>query len=224
MPGLIASLAKDRSSWKGSGMDANLVRGHVNAVLYGLIFVRDLDEDAVRRLADSLLNQRHFPDPPGPYAEAVKAVLRDGRVPPQSLAMVDSRSEQEILDFLTRLDRHLDELRPWPRPAFLKLDVARWSEFAEARPVAHVDLDVHRLTGLLNRGFDEVVVDGERRQVAVVELRSGELVALLGAGRPAAGFTLLLRDPGDPGEVLARFCEYTRLSPEHARPFTGGHR
>jgi hypothetical protein len=83
--------------------------------------------------------------------------------------------------------------------------------------VARVDLDIHQLTGLLNRRPDEVEVDGERRPVAIVELRSGEVFALLGpAGRPARGFAFLRRDAGDPAEILARFCEYTNLAPERA--------
>ncbi|WP_173069891.1 hypothetical protein [Phytohabitans houttuyneae] len=97
----------------------------------------------------------------------------------------------------------------------LKLDAARWPDFAGTRAVARVDLDIHQLTGLLNRRPDEV--DGERRPVAIVELRSGEVVALLGpAGRPARRFTFLRRDAGDPAEILARFCEDTNLAPERA--------
>lgn len=195
-------------------MDAQSARGYLNAILYGVDFHPDLGDDTIRRLADSLINQRHFPNPPQPYAEAIKVVVRAGEVPPDHLWMSQRYSERELFGFLERLDRHLDELRPWPRPAFLKLDVARWDEFAGARAVAHVDLDVHQLTGLLNRRPDEVEVSGERRPVAIIELGSGQVVALLGMpGRAARGFTLLQRDRTDAGEVLAQFCEYTKLAP-----------
>ncbi|GAA4699259.1 hypothetical protein [Phytohabitans rumicis] len=97
-------------------MDANSVRGSVNAVPYGIDFAADLGDDTVRRLADSMIHQRHFPRPAAQYAEAVKAVLAAGQIPPQSLAMSTRYPEAELLDFLRRLDRHLDELRPWPEP------------------------------------------------------------------------------------------------------------
>ena len=96
-------------------MDADSARGYVNAVLYGVQFDDDLGDESVWRLADSLIHQRHFPNPPELYAEAVKAVLRAGRIPPQSL-VGQRHAEPELLGFLERLDRHLDERRPWPRP------------------------------------------------------------------------------------------------------------
>jgi hypothetical protein len=203
-------------------MDDEPVRGYVNAVLYGVQFVRDLDDDLVRRMADSMINQRHFPNPPSGYAAAIRAVLADGRIPAQGLAMSGPHPEGELLDFLRRLDRHLDELRPWPRPAFLKLEVERWGEFAGARAIAYVDESIHDLTGRLNRGFDEVEIDGKRRPVAILELRSGDLVALLGRpGRQQPAFTLLQRDASDPDDVVARFCEYTKVPPERVTRSAG---
>lgn len=203
-------------------MDANSVHGYVDAVLYGTIFVPDLGDDGViRRIADSMINQRHFPHPATHYAAAIKAVLAAGRLPRQALDMNKRHSEEELLDFLRRLDRHLDGLRPWPQPAFLKLDVQRWSEFAHARAIARVDESIHHLTGRLNRGFDEVEIGGQTRAVAVFELRSGHLVALLGSGDPVVtSFTLLQSDTADPGEVIARFCEFTGLPPERVTRIT----
>lgn len=203
-------------------MDANEYRGYVNAVLYGIDFVRELDEDAVRWLADSMIDQRHYPNPPAAYAGAIKAALAAGRLPAQTLGASKRYSERELLEFLARLDRHLDERRPWPRPAVLKLDVRRWSEFAAARPVARVAQTIDELTGRLNRGLDRVQIGGRARPVAILELRSGELVALLGpADPPDPVFTLLQPDPTDPDEVIAHFCECTGVPPERVTRWTG---
>ncbi|BCB89293.1 hypothetical protein [Phytohabitans suffuscus] len=197
-------------------MDASSVPGYVGMVLYGIDFVPDLsDDDAIRWRADSMINQRHFADSPAVYAAAIKAVLAAGRLPRRTLDMSTRYSEKELLDFLRRLDRHLDGLRPWPRPAFRKLDVQHWSQFTHARAIARVDESIHQLTGRLNQRFDEVEINRQTRPVAVIELRSGHLVALLGpAGRPKTTFTLLQHDTTDPAEIIARFCEYTELPPE----------
>jgi hypothetical protein len=203
-------------------VDENSVSGYVNMVLYGIDFVPDLaDDDFIRWHADSMIDQRTYVGSVADYSAAIKAVLATGRLPRLTLEMNTRHSEEELLDFLRRLDRHLDGLRPWPGPAFVRLDVQRWSEFAHARPIARVDDSIHQLGSRLKRRFDEVEIGGQTRPVAILELRSGHLVALLGPAGRTGTITLLQPDTTDPGEVIACFCEYTRLPPERVTRITG---
>ena len=56
---------------------------------------------------------------------------------------------------------------------------------------------------------------GPARSVIVLELRSGDVVAVREQRHPHSEiYALLQRDSGDAAEVIARFCEFTDLSPE----------
>jgi hypothetical protein len=201
-------------------MDPNVARGLVNQILYGIDRVPDLtDETMVVRCADSLINQRHFLQPVGEYAEAIDYTLREGGLSRDTLEMSRRYSAAELLDFLTRLARHLDERRPWPRPAFLKLDIEQWSSFANAKPIARINRPTHQINGILNNSFDSVSIGAEKLPVMILQLRSGDVVALMESVDPrSAVFVLMQRDPGDPAEVIARFREFTDFSPEDVVP------
>jgi hypothetical protein len=201
-------------------MDPNMARGLVNQILYGIDRVPDLtDETMVVRCADSLINQRHFLQPVGEYAEAINFALREGGLSPDTVEMSRRYSAAELLDFLARLARHLDERRPWPRPAFLKLDVDQWNSFGEAKPIARIHRPMMEINGILNSSFDTVPIGAEKLPVMILELRSGDVVALMGSVDPRSTvFALMQRDPGDPAALIARFRELTDFSPEDIVP------
>jgi hypothetical protein len=197
-----------------------MVRGLVNQILYGIDRVADLtDETMVARCADSLINQRHFLQPVGEYAEAINLTVRAGRLAGDALEMSRHHLEAELLDFLARLAQYLDERRPWPRPAFLKLDVEQWSTFGDAKPIARINRPMHQINGILNNSFDTVPIGAEKLPVMILELRSGDVVALMGSIDPRSTvFALMQRDPGDPTALLARFRELTGFAPEDVVP------
>jgi hypothetical protein len=200
-------------------VDSNLIRGLVNAVLYYVDRVPDLsDDDVAARWVDSMINRRHFPGSVEEYAEAIDRTVHDGRLPTDATELSRRYSEPELLAFLARLARHLDERRPWPPPAFLKLDIGRWSSFADARPIARINRPMHQINGILNNSFD-VPVGTEKLPVTILQLRSGDVVALMGSIDPrSTTFALMQRDPGDPAEIIARFCEFTGFSSEDVVP------
>jgi hypothetical protein len=87
-------------------------RGRINAILYGLIFTRELDDAAVRRMADALIAGRTMPDGPAVYYAAIEPALRSGELLND---MIEApHSEEAIREFLARLAAELDARRPWP--------------------------------------------------------------------------------------------------------------
>jgi hypothetical protein len=202
-------------------VDSDEAYGLINQISYRLQFVPDLSDEAVlRRAADDLINQISFLQPVEEFYEAVVFTVHKGHLSPMALEIAGERhSEAELLAFLARLAQHLDERRPWPRPAFLKLDVEQWSTFADAKPIARINRPMHQINGILNNSFDTVPIGAETLPVMILELRSGEVVALMGSVNPRSTvFALMQRDPGDPAEVIAHFCELTGFSPEEVVP------
>jgi hypothetical protein len=93
-------------------MDANTTRGLVNQILFDIDLVADLhDAEVLDRYADSLVHQRHFAHPVEQYAEAIDSTLREGRLPAQTMAATSRHTEADLLDFLARLARRLDDHR-----------------------------------------------------------------------------------------------------------------
>jgi hypothetical protein len=87
-------------------------RGRINAVLYGLIFTRELDDAAVRTTADALVAGRTMPGGPAAYYAAIGPALQSGE--PLNEIIEAPHSEEAIRDFLARLAVELDARRPWP--------------------------------------------------------------------------------------------------------------
>ncbi len=204
-------------------MDENTVRGLMNQLLYGVDQVRDLTAAAaVEHCAERVIGQRYFRQPAERYKQALEATLNRGSLPTQSRELSRRFSEAELLEYLARLDRRLDELRPWPRPAFLKLDISAWNGFGDAEPLATINRPAIDVIGLLNRGFDPVPTPAGELPVMVLRLRSGEVVALVGSiDHRSTVFTLVSRDPGDAVQVIDHFCRFTGFPADEVSPLAG---
>jgi hypothetical protein len=200
-------------------MDATRVRGLINQIVFDIDYEPDLSDEAmIERYVDAMINRRYFGSPVEEYAEAMHAVLRDGHLPRQALVS-ERYPESELLAFLGRLARHLDGRRPWPRPPFVRLGTEQWASFAGATPIASIDTPMSELQAILNGLFETLPAGAGSVPVILLELRSGQVVAVAGPADARSGaFTLLQRDPGDPAEVIARFCEFTGLSPHDVVP------
>lgn len=90
-------------------------RGRINAILYGLIFTKALDDAAVRRTADAIIGGRTMPAGPAVYYAAIEPALRAGE--PLNDIIEAPHGEEAIRDFLARLAAELDARRPWPPAA-----------------------------------------------------------------------------------------------------------
>ena len=87
-------------------------KGRINAILYGLIFTRELDDASVRSTADAVLDGRTMPLGVTAYYGAIEPALRSGE--PLNDMIQAPHSEEAIRDFLGRLAAELDARRPWP--------------------------------------------------------------------------------------------------------------
>lgn len=200
-------------------MDDNEVSGLMTLFLYGIDKAPDLGPSTVDLSADDLLNQVHYRQPAQDYFDAFGAVLRSGRVPAHAMEGVERYSQPEILDFISRLHAKLDQARPWPRPRHRKVDVSEWPSFAHARGIARITALPSRVESMFRSDFDKVSTGSGDLPVMILELRSGELVAILGSTELGSRtYTLLARDAKDPAATIAHFRDVTRFTEEEVAP------
>jgi len=198
-------------------MDDDQAFGYINAMAFKVQFVPNLaDESVVDRAADDLINQVSFMHPVEEFYDALAYTVGQGRIQPQALEIVEgSHSEPELLAFFARLVARLADLKPWPRPRFLKHDIATWETFSQAKAIARIKAAETVIVGRLNNSFDKVPAGAGLLPVIVLDLRTGETVAIVGSTDPRSTvFTLMQRDPGDPEKVAGHFCELTGLPPD----------
>jgi hypothetical protein len=200
-------------------MDDNEVSGLMGLFLYGIDKAPDLSPSTVDLMADDLLNQVHFRQPAQDYFDAFGAVLRSGRVPSHAMETIERYSQPEILDFLGRLHAKLDQARPWPRPRHRKHDVSEWPTFANARGIARITALPSQVEAMFGSDFDRVPTGAGDLPIMILELRSGELVAIMGSTESGSRtFTLLARDASDPAATIAHFLDVTRFTEDDVVP------
>jgi hypothetical protein len=191
--------------------------GYINAMAFKVQFVPNLaDESVVDRAADDLINQISFMHPVEEFYDALAYTVGRGRIQPQALEIVEGfHTEPELLAFFARLVARLDELKPWPKPRFLKRDISVWETFSHAKAIAQITAPETTVVGRLNNSFDRVPAGTGMLPVIVLELRTGETVAIVGSADPRSTvFTLMQRDPGDPDEVVEHFRELAGFPPD----------
>ena len=197
-------------------MDALTVDGFVYEVLYAIDKVPDLhDPESQDQYVQSMIDRRYFPGRVDEYAEAIAQTVQVGQLPAHSRDLSRRFSEAEQLAFLAALHERLEQRKPWPRPAFVKIPVERWDELGTVIATARIDLPMHALRGIFNTSFDRVQVGDDTLPVLRLELRTGETVAVIGSVDPRSTvFTLMRRDGDDPASVLAHFLEVTGIDPQ----------
>jgi hypothetical protein len=197
-------------------VDEQQWRGTVNQILYLTNYARELSDEDVEKFVGRMIEYDFFPSGPAAYREALAYVLASGEILTPT-AVPTRHEEGPIRDFLTRVAAELDKRRPWPEPAMRKLDVTEWPAFAAAKTVAHIDAVPSTVGERLRNQFDEVPVGELKLPVLIVQLRTGEKVALMGSTDPKSrGVTLLALD-GDPEDVIAHFSEFTGYPAEEVK-------
>jgi hypothetical protein len=192
----------------------------INDVLYGIDKVSDLTDPVTQeRFVRFMIDRRYFSATVAEYAEAIKEIVRRGQVPDTLVDPSRRFTGAEQIEFLRALDGRLDESKPWPRPAFVKVRIGDWDALRDMRVVATVDVPVQDIEGILGRSVDRVRVDDKEFAVLMLELRNGEVVALAGFDSlRSQSFSLLRRGDGDPATLIAHFCEVTGLRPDEVQP------
>lgn len=113
--------------------------GVVVAILYGLQFSRELSEQEAERIARMILEQQFSGlTTEEVYASVETALAEDSWERDLSWQPHD---EPSVRDFLRRLLKRLDVLRPWQEPPFRALGLGRWEEFKRGTLLAHLRLD-----------------------------------------------------------------------------------
>jgi len=200
-------------------MDQNHVRGVMNQLLYPLDGAPDLSEATAARLVDNMIEGRLFSAPVEDFAEAIDQTRQAGALHPQTAELSRRYTEPELLEFLGRVARHLDDRRPWPPPRFTKLDVALWNTFGNATPIARINRPTHQINAAVGYPFDAVPAGTGKLPVLLLRLRTGETIALIGSVDPrATSFTLLQRDPGDAAEIITHVRELTGFPADQVAP------
>jgi hypothetical protein len=187
-------------------------RGPVNQLLYGLTYVKQITDEVVERIAQNAVQRRALGLGPEVYYGAASEALASGE--DLSEDQTSPHGHHERADFLRRLLARLDELRPWPEPAFTKVDTAQWPTFNRAVPLARLDASVNEVRDLLGEMFDGIGAEGQGLNALILRLKTGETVGLMGAYGPGQRVTLLRREPGDAATVRQHFQEATGFPAE----------
>jgi hypothetical protein len=168
-----------------------------------------LGESVVVKTADAILHTRMLRDPPDRVAAAIDEGLA-GTVRLTELAP-GGRDEADFRDFLARLRRRLEDLRPWPEWRYEQVGRSAWGA-SGVRPVAHLALSTVRLGNLLGVLFERVTEAGTAVDMVVLRLADGPTVALareVGSSRPGTGLLVRGVEPAD--AVLAAFLGATGI-------------
>lgn len=179
-------------------------------ILYGVMFEKELGDELAASVAKRAVEH------PDAYmtTEQIYAGIAEALQSHEVLtdAIPGSRqSEQDYRDFLARVARHLDGMRPWPERPFQVADPQSWYDLDYARPIGRVELSIIDVERRLHRVFGQVA-DGSR--VMALRLKSGVEVALFAQWWPdSQDIALLQRDPRLlPADVLAEFCMATGIT------------
>jgi hypothetical protein len=181
-------------------------RGRVNQLIYGADLRTTAGQDMVDRVVAAVIDGTFFDAPAEDYHQAIGAALCSD-VP---LAFDERQNEAAVRDLLTRVSAELDDRRPWPKHPFRQLDIEHWTELRSAPVVARLPGSRQDVAVRLHRAFREVETAAGPRQALILRLRTGQVVALLGAAHHLERrVDVLTRD--DPAATLAALRELTGL-------------
>jgi hypothetical protein len=192
-------------------------RGGINQILYTLMFVRRLDNEAVDNVARAIVERGVLSEGPAAYYDSIAAALKTTE---QLTGDIETpHDDVSFRDFLHRLLTRLDALRPWPEPTFTKLPIAEWDTFAHGRAIARLENTTMNVQDRLRERFEKLPV-GEGNLVGLIlQLKSGQAVALMGSYEPGNRVTLLQRDDSaDPEATIDAFVEATGFPREKITP------
>ena len=184
-------------------------RGPINQLLYGLIFVPEITDDAIAFYAHAAVNYKLLGLGPEAYCRAIDAALASGERL-DGLSQVPQFDQTQIADYLLALAARLQELRPWPEPKFRRLnDPDAWARFENAVPIARLDTRLLELTTLLRGPFRPLGDTQPGMHVLMLTLQTGETVALLGSHGRGAQVSLMADAAAEPAVVIEHFTDAT---------------
>ncbi|WP_342800218.1 hypothetical protein [Nocardia sp. No.11] len=123
----------------------------VEAVYYRIQFEPKLDDSIVDWIARLLVNNpcRNL-TPPQEYDAIARGVLFGEPFP----ASIPTRhTTTELRDFLSKIVRRMDEMRPWPQPAVTSLPDSELPRFSNESPAAEIEITVDEFQQRIYRTF-----------------------------------------------------------------------
>ncbi len=150
-------------------------RAVTTTLLYSAQFER-LNDDLVDRRARALLEEPVVDLTPEQEYRAISEALASGANLTEPIP--GQHGEQEFREFLQRLLARMDAMRPWQEPPHRPLSDSRWAEYGDARVVGRIGMDYVDAQGRIKYVFRSVQEGDRKIQVMVLQLRSGDEVAL----------------------------------------------
>ncbi len=120
--------------------------------------------------------------------------------------------DTELRTFLFRLACRIEDLRPWPVPAYRALPLPAELNLAELFPIARVTAHQLSTQNHLGELFRDRNVNGAERGILIIALATGEIITLVGpADLQEPDILVLSNRPDIANETLTRFQAATEL-------------
>lgn len=190
-----------------------------NGILYSVQFAAELDDGTVDRVARSVIeNPSAYLSTEQMYEGIAGALASDATL--TELIPGHRHSEQEYRDFLGKVLRRLDAMRPWPKRPFQQMDPLSWGTLDSVRLIARIKLSTLGVQRRLHKVFGEAE-DG--REVIALRLNSGTEVAIIAEWWPGSkDAALVLRHPGQAvAGVIEEFCAATGITSDEIEAVGG---
>lgn len=189
-------------------------RRPVNQLLYSLTYAREVDDEMIKFNGDSAVKHLTLELGPEVYYTAIKKALVSGEVLDE-LPLLPQFDQAQLMTFLRGVLERLDELRPWQEPEFRSLDLTAWEEHSgDAVQIARLTASVHQVTRVLKKGFSPIGDAQPGLHACILQLRSGETVALLGYYGLDQGVILMADASYDPAVIIDNFISATGFPAE----------
>lgn len=183
----------------------------VNGILYSIKFQDQLTDELASRTAQEIVRHPLAGLSADDQYTALTTAVNTG----EDLTKLEpeAHSEAAFRNFLTRVVEQLDALRPWPEPAYARLNLSRFSDLAEPNAIACIRLSTPKVEQKIEAPFGRL--DDLGKRAAVLQLSSGAVVALVARWWPESN-TIAVVNQGqqDPGAVLTELIQVTALTPD----------
>lgn len=186
-------------------------RGPINQLLYSLTFTREITDETVTYIADTAVNYTALGLGPEVYYQAINDALASGEELRGHATVLPQFDDATLASYLRALADRLDALRPWPVRRYHPLHESEWKNFEHAVPIAKLDDSMADVTNLLLEWFDPIGDPSLGQYALMLQLNTGEPVAMVGSDSPGEQITVLTDPSYDAEKVIEHFVAATSV-------------